>query len=187
MKQILENCYVYFKTIDIEDNKPILEYLKEREKYRFILKQVTHEQFIELQNAKKFIDIDVKPVAALAPLKGTYFRGSGGLKVSDPNKKVNGTFIIEEERIIYDALQPFFEERDAYVYTSGSIYYTELDMVTLLKEELNQKRKFLIYMGQELNGVNFKDLFDEVDKDKFLEYAVNPNNGEIALARRKHY
>lgn len=186
MKQILENCYGSFETINIRQNTPTLEYLKEREKYRFVLKKATHEQFIELQNATKFMDIKCKPMVAFAPLKGNNFRSSGGLKVSDPDKKIGGSFIIEEQRIVYDAMQPFYEERDADVY-NGCTYYTEMDMLTLLKEELNQKRKLLIYMGQEKNGVHFNDLFEEVNKEEFLEYVINPEKGENALSRRRYF
>lgn len=49
MKQILQNCYDHFETIKIRQNTPTLEYLKKIEKYRFVLKQVNHEQFLELQ------------------------------------------------------------------------------------------------------------------------------------------
>lgn len=59
MKEILENCYGYFKMIEIEENIPILDYLKEKEKFRFILKQVNHEQFLKLQNVKKFMKLIV--------------------------------------------------------------------------------------------------------------------------------
>lgn len=186
MKEILQNCYGHFETIKIEENISILEYLKELEKYRFILKQVNHEQFLELQNANKFMEIVCNPVAAFSTAKGVNFRSSSGLKISDPTEKVNGSFIIEEERIIFDAFQPFFEERDAGRY-SGLSYYTEMSMLDILKEELNKERKLLIYMGQELNGVHFNDLFEEVSKEEFLEYAINPEKGVQALARRKHY
>lgn len=184
MKEILENCYGYFKMIEIEENIPILDYLKE--KYRFRLKQVNHEQFLELQKANTFMEIDCNPVAALSSAKGTSFRSSCGLKVSDPTEKVNGSFIIEEDRIIYDALQPFFKERDAGRY-NGISYYTEMNMLDILREELNKKRQLLIYMGQELIGIHYHDLFEEVNKEEFLEYATNPLKGEEALARRRHY
>lgn len=42
-------------------------------------------------------------------------------------------------------------------------------------------------MGQEKDNMYYKDLFEEVDKEEFLEYAINPEKGEIALSRRRYY
>lgn len=85
-------------------------------------------------------------------------------------------------------MQPFYEERDSVVY-SGISYYTEMDILTILKEELNRKRQLLVYMGEEFDKkkYRYKDLFEEVDKELFLEYAINPEKGEDVLSRRRYF
>ncbi len=188
MKQILQNCYGSFKTINICESVPVLEYLKEQELHKFTIKQVNHNEFLDLQNAYTFMDINRSPIAGYSPLKGTHFRSSGGLKISDAKEKINGSFIVEETRIIYDAMQPFFKERDAFVY-GGNTYYTEMSMLGLLKEELQKKRQLLIYMGQKIDRENCKstELFEEVSEEEFLLYASVPTKGEEAITRRRYF
>lgn len=126
-------------------------------------------------------------IAGYGQLKGNNFKSSGGLKISDPKKTINGSFIIEDKRIIYDAVQPFYEERDAFVYGSGYEFYTDMSMLDILKEELNRKRQYLIYMGQKLNNCRYEEQFDEVSKSELLEYAQNHEKGEYVLKKIRHY
>lgn len=187
MKQVLGPLIEDYKTILIRQNTPTLEYLK-KHNTQFRLQQVNHEQFCMLQNHDKVISMNYKNfIAGYGELKGNHFRSSGGLKISDPEEKINGSFIIEGKRIIFDATCPFYQERDAYVY-GGYIYYTEMSMLDILKEELNRKRKLLIYMGEELDKQKYRcnDLFEEVSKEELLEYAIDPSKGEQALERRIH-
>lgn len=189
MKQVIKNNIIEYETINIRQNTPTLEYLKERN-HTFRLQHVNHEKFIEFQNATKWVDVEHGNfIVGFAPLKGNHFRSSGGLKLSDPTKTINGSFIIEEKRIIYDAAEPFFEERDAFVYSNGPIYYTEMTMIDILREELKRKRRYLIYMGEEVDKKRprYNDLFEEVSKEELLEYATNPEKGEEAYSRRRYF
>lgn len=186
MKEIVKDNIINYELIKIRQNTPVLEYLK-RKNFSFTLKQVPPETLEQLKISDNPIDMEYgNLVAGYGPRKGNSFRSSGGLKISDPNKSINGSFIIEDTRIIYCALQPFYEERDTIVY-DGTVFYTSMSMLELLKEELNKRRQYLIYMGQKLNGYILEDQFVEVSKSELLEYAQTPKKGEHVLSKIRHY
>lgn len=187
MKEIIKNNIIDYELIKIRQNTPILEYLKNNN-FSFRLKQVTPEMLKQLKASNNLIDIEYGDfIAGYGRLKGDNFKSSGGLKVSDPTENILGSFIIEEKRIIYDAFRPFYKERDSYVYMYGTEFYTDMSMLDVLKEELNRKRQYLIYMGEKLNGYKLESQFHEVSKDELLEYAQNREKGEYSLKKRKYY
>ena len=187
MKEIVKYNIINYELIKIRKNTPILEYLK-RNNFSFRLKQVTPKTLEQLKISDNFIDMEYGNfIAGYGQLKGNDFRSSGGLKISDPQENIRGSFIIEDKRIIYDVVQPFYEERDSFVYGSGPEFYTSMPMLDILKEELNRKRQYLIYMGQKLNGCRLEEQFDEVSKSELLEYAQNREKGEYILNKIRHY
>lgn len=187
MKEIVKSNITNYELIKIRKNTPILEYLK-RNNFSFRLKQVSFEMLEQLKISDYPIDMEYGNfIAGYGHLKGNDFRSSGGLKISDSKKNINGSFIIENKRIIYYAIQPFYEERDTFVYGSGPEFYTSMSMLDILKEELNKKRKYLIYMGQKLNGYRLEEQFDEVSKSELLEYAQNSEKGEYVLNKIRNY
>lgn len=187
MKQIIEDRLIGYETINIEDNISVLDYLKEKNN-TFTLNQVNVEMFELLKNSNGKINvINSKKFVGYSSLKkGSIIGSSGGLKISDPEKNVNGSFIIEENRIIYDPLQPFYREYDCGVYR-GKIYYTTMSLLELLKEELKANREYLIYMGTKIENPCSKELFDEVSGDELLQYALNPEKGNIVLSKRRYF
>ena len=187
MKEIVKYNIINYELIKIRKNTPILEYLK-RNNFSFRLKQVTPKILEQLKFSDNLIDMEYGNfIAGYASLKGNDFRNSGGLKISDSKKNINGSFIIEDRRIIYYAIQSFDEERDTFVYGSGPEFYTSMSMLDILKEELNRKRQYLIYMGQKLNGYRLEEQFDEVSKSELLEYAQNREKGEYVLNKIRRY
>ena len=112
MKEIIKNNIINYKLIRIRQNTPVLEYLK-KNNFSFRLKQVTSEMLEQLKNSSSLIEMEYGDfIAGYGPLKDDNFRSSGGLKVSDSKEEIKGSFIIEDKRIIYDATQPFYKERD---------------------------------------------------------------------------
>lgn len=187
MKEIIKNNVINYELIRIRQNTPVLEYLK-KNNFSFRLKQVTSEMLEQLKNSSSLIEMKYGDfIAGYGQLKSDNFRSSGGLKISDSKEKVKGSFIIEDKRIIYDAFQPFYKERDSYVYMYGTEFYTNMSMLDILKEELKRKRKYLIYMGEKLNGYRLEDQFTEVSKDELLEYAQKHEKGEYVLKKRMYY
>ena len=147
------------------------EYLK-KENSSFRLQYVSKETFQQLLIAEKNLFLTRKNfLAGYAPLKGEHFRSSGGLKVSDPQGMIPGSFIIEESRIIYDCWsEPFYRERDSFVYgATNKIYYTTLQLPEILAEELKRKRKFFLYLGEIQDQVEL----EEVTKEKLMSFALD--------------
>ncbi len=188
MKQIIEDRLIEYRVINLDSNTSTLDYLK-KNNFSFNLRHVDHKTFESLQASNKIIVVERKPLVGYGKLKGTHFRQSGGLKISDPDERISGSFIIEDKRIIYEAGEPFYRERDSFVYFNGVRYYTEMSMLDILKEELNQERQYLIYMGQkfEKEKMCYIDQFEEVSKDELLEYAIDSEKGEYSLKMRSYY
>ena len=187
MKEIIKNNIINYELIRIRQNTPVLEHLK-KYNYSFRLKQVSPELLEQLKNSDHLIDMKYGNfIAGYGRLKSESFRSSGGLKISDSKENILGSFIIEEKRIIYDAFQPFYKERDSYVYMYGTEFYTDMSMLDVLKEELNRKRQYLIYMGEKVNGCKSESQFHEVSKEELLEYAQNREKGEYSLKKRRYY
>lgn len=183
MKQIIENRLVEYKVINIDSNTTVLDFLKENN-FSFRLQHVSEEKFEQLKNADKPMYIEYGNfIAGYGRLNGNNFRNSGGLKISDPTGKIMGSFIIEDERIIYDAAVPFYEERDAVVY-GGLIYYTTFTMQDILLEELQKDKKYLIYYGETTENFQYIPQFEEVSREKIIEYATDAEKGKQALQKR---
>lgn len=187
MKEIIKNNIINYEVIRIRQNTPVLEYLK-RHYFSFRLKQVSPELLEQLKISDHPIDMKYGDfIAGYGELRGDDFRSSGGLKISDSKKNIPGSFIIEEKRIIYDALRPFYKESASHVYTNGTEFITDMSMLDVLKEELNRKRQYLIYMGNKVKGCVPEFQFHEVSKEELLEYAQNPEKGEYSLKKRRYY
>ena len=181
MKEIIKNQTIYYESINVPENISVLEYLRESE-HSFNLRYVSFDTFAKLKSAKGIIYLkDRKLLAGCSDIKGNHFKSSGGLKVSDPNKNIVGSFIIQNDRVIYDARCPFYEERDSFVYTNGREFYTTMSMKEILFEELEIKRQYLIYLGNRLENKRFVNDFEEVSRKEFLEYITDKENGRLIL------
>lgn len=186
MKEIVKNNTIDYELVRIRQNTPVLDYLK-RNYFSFRLKQVSSEMLESLKKSSKLIEMKYGDfIAGYGELKGNDFRSSGGLKISDSKENIKGSFIIQDKRIIYDALEPFYKERDSFVYMYGTEFFTDMSMLDILKEELNKKRQYFIYLGQKLNGYKMEAQFNEVSKDELLEYAQYPEKGENILKKRMY-
>lgn len=187
MKEIIKNNIINYEVIRIRQNTPVLEYLK-RHYFSFRLKQVSPELLEQLKISDHPIDMKYGDfIAGYGKLRGDDFRSSGGLKISDSKKNIPGSFIIEEKRIIYDALRPFYKESASHVYTNGIEFITDMSMLDVLKEELKRQRQYLIYMGEKVTGCVPESQFHEVSKEELLEYAQNPEKGEYSLKKRRYF
>ena len=187
MKEIIKNQTIYYEFINVPENISVLKYLRETEHF-FNLRYVSFDTFEKLKGAKGIIYLkDRKLLAGCSNPKGNDFKSSGGLKVSDPDKIIVGSFIIQEDRIIYDARCPFYEERDSFVYTNGREFYTTMSMKEILLEELEIKRQYLIYLGKRLENKRYVDDFEEVSRKEFLEYITDKEKGRLILKKMRKY
>ena len=187
MKEIIEDGLFCYKVINIRKNTPVLEYLKKDYPRRFKLQQVTEEEFELLKKTQKRINLETRNfIAGYATPKDNKIGSSGGLKVSDPSGEIKGSFIIQDKKIIYDAACPFYEERDSSVYGLPT-HYTTMSMREIILEELKRKRDYLIYMGTKLDYTLCRcaEQFDNVTKEEFIDYLINPEKGELVRQKRR--
>lgn len=181
-----EDLYIWYNYINSDKTVEIVNYMKTQvDSGNPIFYSIYSEEEIKREPEKR--NTGIFYFRGRKNAKFAILNAGGGLKISDSKKNINGSFIIEDKRIIYNAIEPFYEERDAFVYGSGYEFYTTMSMLDILKEELNRKRQYLIYMGEKLNGYRFEEQFDEVSKNELLEYAQNCEKGEYVLNKMRHY
>lgn len=187
--EIIKNDVINYTVVSIPENRSILEHLKKDVKWQFRLQRVSDEQFLRFQKAlkeEKLLDFRSSDcyIAGYNPFtKGNSFLSSGGLKLSSDEEEFTGSFVIENDRIIYTPLCKFYEERDAFVY-SKTDYYTTISMPQLLEQELTSDREFLIDMGEEMVGLIPKPVLVPVSCSEMMEYAINPSKGKEAYQKR---
>lgn len=179
MKQIIKNNRIDYETLTIHENTRVLEYLKQDTYSSFLLQHVSEEDFQLLQKTDDSLNLYANPYIA-----GYNSYQQGNLKLSSENADIMGTFVLDDEKIIYMPQSKFSDERDFYIY-SGVEYYTTMTMSEILEEELAIDRKFLIYMGEEVRGYTPCPIFEEVSRDEMVEYAINPDKGKLAYEKRK--
>ena len=181
MRQILENKYYKYGVVNINENMTVLEYLM-KYNFSFRLYQVDDADFMRMKNSRGILDLELSHpmVGYRRKLTETDFRTSRGLKISDPKGVIDGSFVIEGERIIYDISHPFYRERNSYVY-GGTTYYTDMSMKDILVEELEKERDCLICTGGNLKTQELQ--IEELSKDELLEYVINPEKSKKILTK----
>lgn len=152
--------------------------------------RVSDEEFEKLQKAeiegKILGHINASPIVGYNPsIKGNFFLSSGGMEISSGEDEIMGSFVIEEDRVIYTPICKFYEERDSFVY-SKTDYYAKLTMPEILNQELIGERRFFIDMGEELKGFLSCPVFREVDRDEMMCYALDSHKGKEAYQKRLH-
>ncbi len=188
MTEIIKNDVICYETLNIPDGKRIIDCLQKDTIWQFRLLRVSHEEFERIQKAQKEDKLlghyDACPIVGYNPtIKGEHgFQSSGGLKLSSDDKDILGSFVVEEDKIIYTPSCKFYEERDCFVY-SKTDYYTTLSMPEVLEQELMEKEQFLIYMGEQLNGLRYENIFESVSRSEMMKYAVNPDKGKEAYQK----
>ncbi len=182
MNQIIKYNYVEYKTINIKNNTSTLKYLQDHN-FTFRLQQLDPQIFAQIQHTSELFKLrNENLLAGYANISSNHLKEAGGLKLSDPQGIIPGTFIIEETEIIYNPRIHFYEERDTFVY-NGLTYYTPKNLTDLLKEELFKKRKYLIYLGEKLQNYDYIPQFEEVSAEELISYDENQDKGEAILSR----
>jgi len=182
MELIKPNVNTGFEIVNIPDDQIIIEFLKKHEcKFNIInIDLKTREKLLSYNKIMNIPDEYNDTIVGYARMyKGKNFRSSGGLKLS--SKYSAGAFIIEEEKIIYDATQRFYEERDAYVYSASlfSTYYTTSSMKELLLDELRLARDYYIYVGDKIttHPPSWYEELQSVSLEELLSYADSLEKG----------
>ncbi len=192
---IKPNINTGYETVDIPDEEVVIEYLKQLESYNFKVINIdneTRDRILSCNKLKEFPEEhDNSIVGYVSDYKGDSFRSSGGLKLS--SKTSLGSFIIEDERIIYDPTKRFYEERDSYRYSSSPLknFYTTASMKDLLLDELRLNRDCFIYTGDKFvkNPLRYIEELQKVSQSELLSYADEVEKGEKLYQKiiRKNY
>lgn len=188
MIEIIKNDVIAYESILISEGESIVTNLKENTRWQFKLNRVSPLEFDRIKKAQEKEELldryHACPIVGYSPtVNGNYsFQSSGGLKLSSDEENILGSFVIEEDKIIYTPVAKFFEERDCFVYARRD-FYTTLSMTEVLEPELNFAHQFLIYRGEELKSGMFMPILENVSRSEMMEYAINPEKGNDAYQK----
>ena len=188
---IRPNINTGYEIVDIPENEVVIEYLKKLSPFPFEVINISDETRNRILSLSKLKEFPGKHDDIIVGYVNGYktendFRSSGGLKLS--SKTIDGSFIIEEERIIYDSTRRFYEERDSYRYSSSPLcnFYTTSSMEELLLDELKLNRKLFVYRGEKLINkpkMYVPDLL-QITEDELLDYSGINKNQEKQLVKK---
>lgn len=110
-----------------------------------------------------------------------------GIKISDPNGNVFGSFNIGEGKIIYSPIWPhFYEERDHIKFANDN-YFTTMTFEEIMERQIDLATDFYIHTG---NYMALKDIikhgdyiFEKISKDQMLDFLHQPETGEKVLKK----
>lgn len=176
--------------------KTILDERKDKiDSQRFFLKYLPQDvaneyDFNNLQSLKKFRNDCLRWNSPLQSMGGCNLveeelkRGIryAGIKISDPSGKVFGLFNIYECKIIYSPIFPhFYEERDNIKFANDK-YFTTMTFEEIMERQIDLAKEFYVHIG---NYMTIKEImkygdyiFQEISKDKMLEFVYHPETGE---------
>jgi len=187
MIEIIKNNVIDYESIYIPKGESIVSHLKQNTRLQFKLQRVSRAEFDRIKKAQEKDELldryDACPIVGYSPyIKGDYdFQSGGGLKLSSDEKYILGSFVVEEDRIIYTPVSKFYEERDSYIYSRRD-FYTTLTMPEILEQELLNHQCW-VYCGEEFKELKYFPILDEVSHSEMMEYAVNPEKGKLALQK----
>lgn len=146
--------------------------------------------FNDLKSLKKFRNDCLKWNSPLQEMGGCNLQPNiqkgdirySGIKISDPNGKIFGTFNINNGKIIYSPIFPrFYEERDNIKFAKD-IYFTTMTFEEIMYRQINLAREFYVhtdnYMSVKEILKNGEYIFEKISKDKMIEFITSPENGE---------
>lgn len=189
MKQIIKNELIQYQALSIENNTSVLDFLVKDCSFNFVLQKVESALFKRmLNNPNELLYLEYQSfIAGYNPnCRDDSYRSSGGLKLSDENEKVLGSFSIFPDKVIYNPFSVFFhKERDCFVYF-GTHYYTTMSMIEILREVLDDK-DLLVCLGNDYKHLNYVPILEKISREEMVAYATDPLKGEKLLQKRRYY
>ena len=206
MTKIYRDEIFQFNQFDLREDGDIFQTILDERKYeidsqRFFLEYLPQDvanryDFNNIDSLEKFRDDCLRLTSPLQPMGGCNLvkeevqRGIryAGIKISDPNGKIFGSFNIGDGKIIYSPIFPhFYEERDNIKFANDN-YFTTMTFEEIMQRQIDLAAEFYIHTG---NYMALKDvakygdyIFEEISKDQMLEFLYQPETGEKVL--RKH-
>ena len=201
MNKIYRDDIIKFNQFDLRKDGDVFQTIlderkKEFDSQRFFLQYlpqnfVNEYDFNDLKSLKKFRDDCLSDNIPLRFMGGCNLEKEklqkgiryAGKKISDPSGKILGTFNIEEEKIIYSPIFPFFYDERDNIKFANDIYFTTITFEEIVKNQIDLAKEFYIHTG---NYTSTKDImrngynpyiYEKISKDQMLEFVCKPELG----------
>ncbi|MDD3048799.1 MAG: hypothetical protein PHQ89_02255 [Bacilli bacterium] len=114
-----------------------------------------------------------------------------GLKISDPNGEIYGSFDIRNNIITYSPIFPhIYEERDL-IKMANTTYFTGMTFEEIMKEQINKYSNFYVHTG---NYITVKDIaqnghyiLEKINENQMLAFVKDPNEGAKVFLKHINY
>ena len=107
--------------------------------------------------------------------------GSHGLKISDPEEQIEGTFIIDGYRLTYSPIVPrVYEERDISKY-ANTIYFTSAPFSKIMQDLIAKSNRFRLHSHYEIVKYDTVPVIKEISREEMLTFATDSNLGNQVL------
>lgn len=207
MNKIYKDDFLQFNQFDLREDGDIFQTILDERKNkidpkRFFLKYLPQDvadkyDFDDLESLKKFRNdcLSSKIIKDMGGcnLHEDWIKKSkkcsdgiryAGKKISDPSGEVLGTFNIEEGKIIYSPIFPYFyQERDNTKFANET-YLTTMTFEEIMQKQIDLAVEFYIHTdikdfisAEELVKYG-KYVYEKVSKDQMLEFVYQPEIGQ---------
>ncbi len=206
MEKYYKNDVINFEEGNIEDSESLFEHILESRKggidsKRFFLDYISPEEiakydFNDVESLKAFRERCVYGNSPLILMGGCNLNEEhvknglrySGIKLSDPEGKIMGTFDRHGEILTYSPIfQAFYDERDLCKFAREH-YFTTLTFEELLMREFDLAREFYVHIGSYSTAKEIGKYgsykMEKITKDEMVEFARDPEKGESV--RRKY-
>lgn len=206
MNKIYRDEIFQFNQFDLREDGNIFQTILDERKgkidsQRFFLEYLPQEfadryDFNNLESLRKFRNDCLRMTSPLQDMGGCNLMESelqrgirySGIKISDPNGKIFGSFNVFDGKIIYSPIFPrFYEERDNIKFAKDT-YFTTMTFEEIMKSQIDLATEFYLHTG---NYMTLKDIIkygdyilDKISKDQMLDFVYDSKTGENVL--RKH-
>lgn len=190
MPKLIENQIIRLHTINLSENESVIEYLKNTNT-KFVLQHISKKQF-ERASSNRMTNILSRSSRYIARYDCDSKKAIKGVELTDENREIVGSFVINDNQIIYLPIDEYFNYEPNLRGEFGTTYYTNMTMIDLLQNSIRTRKsryndlECLIYVG--LNSQD-KAIFQTATEDELLMYSTNRTKGielvkEIQSKRR---
>lgn len=205
MAMIFRDEFFRFNQYSLEQGEDIFEKILEERKNgidseRFFLSFIPSEElakydFSDKNSLKQFRDVCLTFSSPLKKMGGCNLREEylskgiryAGIKLSDPYGKIPGAFDVRNHIITYSPIFPlFYQERDLIKFANDT-YFTSMPFEEIIMNQINNAVEYYVHTGDYKTARDLikygSYIFEKVTKEQMIEYATNPEKGELILKK----
>lgn len=110
-----------------------------------------------------------------------------GIKMSDPDGLVYGSFDLRDGKLTYSPIFPFFyEQRDLCKFARYEIF-TTVPFEDIMRDNIENAQEFYLHTGKYKTTRDIakygENIFERISRDEMIEFLENPHEGERVLYR----